>query len=208
MRNDHEAEQYDEAPLTPRCGYCGTPLVGMTIRAQYCTRRCKELAREKRKRDRERVDTYRAKYPEVARAWDEPGHDDDNDHEHQDQDDDGPGTFGHLLALHEAEQAIRASYEREMAPYRAQLRRNPGVRPPGLVALERERDQEISRMVREYERADEIGRARRNESQRLNEARERQAERSALRALSGQLPGHRSGHVAYRGRETHDLWNW
>jgi hypothetical protein len=84
MGIEHEANGQSGDGLTPRCGYCGTPLVGMHSQAQYCNRRCKELAREKRRRERERVDAYRAKYPEVARSlrtFDDAqgaGHDDDN----------------------------------------------------------------------------------------------------------------------------------
>lgn len=211
MENEYAPNEAHEDGLTPRCGYCGYPLIGMDSRAQYCTRSCKESAREKRKRERERVATYRAKYPDVARAWDEPGHDDDNDQEHQDQDDNGPDTFGHLLSLHEAEQDIRARYERHMKPYLAQQRRNPGVRLPGLVALERERDQEISRMVREYERADELSRATYSEPQRIVRAHERQTERAALQALGNDRYGTRPGRLRqpeFHGRATHDLWDW
>lgn len=206
MGNDHEASEAHEDGLTPRCGYCGTPLVGMDDRALYCSRRCKELAREKRKRDRERVDTYRATYPDVAetlRTFDDYAQDDEDP---QDQDDNATDTFGHLLAIHEAEQEIWARYERLMKPYVAAQRRNPGVRLPGLVALERERDQELAGLTNTGDVLTNTDRA--TEARRINEARERRAERAALQALGNALPGHRSGHVSYRGRETHDLWAW
>jgi hypothetical protein len=218
MVNDHEANEAHEDGLTPHCGYCGNPLIGQRPDALYCSRTCKQKASAKRRRTRERVDTYRASYPDASHAWDGPP-DDDNDHEHQDQDDDGQSTLLYLYGhsgdfldrrkVQEAIDAIDARYERLMAPFRAQLRRNAGVRLPGLVALERERDDEISRMVREYERADELNRARRDEPRRLNEAHERQTERAALQALGNQLPGRaRRTQAPNVGRATRDVWHW
>jgi hypothetical protein len=65
MGNEHEADDYDEAPLTPRCEYCGRPMLGQRKGAMYCGRRCKELAYAKRRRERERVTELRTKYPDA-----------------------------------------------------------------------------------------------------------------------------------------------
>ena len=216
MVNEHEANEAHEDALTPRCGYCGHPLVGKGNRAQYCNRRCKELAAKKRRAVRERVDTYRAKYPEAAHAWD--GLPDDDNDQGQDA---GPPEYdtdnrgwSDMWRLHEAEQDIWARYDALAAPYRAQMRRNPGVKLPGLVALERERDREIAAVLTDTtDGLTNTGNAgasqsRADEASRRNEARARHSERAALQALGKALPGHRSGHVSYRSRETHDLWAW
>ncbi len=220
--NEHDSNEAHEDGLTPRCGYCGSPMIGQRADSQYCTRTCKQKARAKRRRRDARVDSYRTAYPDAAEAWDGPP-DDDIDQEHQDQDgneadngwpdlwhrheaDNEPGTFGHLLRLHEAEQDIRAQYERRMEPYRAQLRRNHGVRPSGLVAIERERDRELAGLANTGDVLTNTSRA--TEPRRINEARERHSERTALQALGNALPGNRSGHVSYRGRDTHDVWAW
>lgn len=218
MGNDHEADEADEYGPTPRCDYCGTPMLGKRDRANYCTRRCKELARQKRRRGRARVEGIRQKYPHADMSLDElylrsqrpVSHDqgDEAGHVANDEADGGPGTFHDLWQLNEAIESVRASYERRMEPYRAQLRRNPGVRPPGLVELERQRDDEISRMVRAYEHADEVSRAKRYEPRRINEAHERQMERAALQALGNALPGHRYEAPHARGRATRDLRRW
>lgn len=112
--------------------------------------------------------------------------------------------------MHEAEQAIRARYAPRLQPYLVQLKRNPGVRPAGLVALERERDDEIAEMMRGHDQAADIDRARRSEPRRLNEAHERQEERAALQAFGNDLPGgsRRYQVQEYHGRPTHALWRW
>ena len=150
MGNDNEADEHDEGAPTPLCGYCRTPLVGMSDQATYCNRRCKERAREKRKRGRARVEILRAKYPSLedlyARAMqarpvvnddvsdddqdDEAGHLDDKDDGYHEADE-GPGAWSDAWRLHEAVERAQRRYERAMQPYRAQMHRNPGVRPAG-----------------------------------------------------------------------------
>lgn len=224
MGNNDEAGQYDEATLTPRCGYCRTPMLDQRRGATYCGRRCKELAREKRKRDRERVTNLRSKYPDADLSLEElyaratpprhVGNEDQGDEDSrldadEDQGDSGPGAWSDLWRLQEAEQAIRARYEALAAPYLVQIKRNPGVRPKGLVELERQRDDEVAEMIRAHDRASQLGRARINEAKRINEAHERQRERDALRALANDLPGRAHRYeVPNAGRATGDVWNW
>lgn len=225
MGNADEDQEHDEAPLTPRCGYCGTPMFGQRKGAIYCDRRCKELAREKRKRDQARVTELRQKYPVAdlslqelyARATpprpvvnEDQGDEDGAHYTDEDQADEGAGAWSDAWRLNEALEAIQARYEALAAPYRAQVKRNPGVRPIGLVRLERERDQRTARMIRAYEQAADIDRARRSAPKRINEARERQIERAALAALAQDLPGGSRRYRAqeYHGRSTDDIWHW
>jgi hypothetical protein len=136
-------------------------------------------------------------------------HDDEGGHVHKA--DHGPGAWSDIWRLHEAEQAIRARYERPIQPYLATLKRNPGVRPAGLVALERERDHEIAEMNRAHDHAAQVSRAHRNKAKRINEAHDRQREGDALRPLGNDLPGGPRRYEApqqYTGRATQDLWHW
>jgi hypothetical protein len=200
------------------CLRCGQPLKGYRADAKWCSDACrKRFTRREARLDRQRQ-KYLSGHPDVSLddvlltmdpdTWRRPGHDDDQDHGDQD-DDQGPGnSWSGMWRVHEAAEVVRASYERQMAPYRRTQARNPGVKLPGLVALERERDDEISRMVRAHDHADEAGRAKRYEPRRINEARERQRERVALQALGNALPGNRYQRPAYTGRATHDLWRW
>jgi hypothetical protein len=210
--NEHDANEGLEDGLTPRCGYCGSPMIGQRADSQYCTRTCKQKARAKRRRRDARVDRYRTAYPDAADTWDGPGHDyaqgdnaglpDDNEADNE------PDTFSHLLRLHEAEQDIRARYERLMKPYLAQQRRNPGVRLPEIVALERERDRELAGLANT---GDELDQASRREPQRINETRERQKNRAALQALGNDRYGSRPGRLRqpeFHGRSTTEIWRW
>ena len=144
---------------------------------------------------------------------DEAGHVADDGYPHEDQGDEadeGPGAWSDAWRLHEAIERAQRRYERRIQPNRAQMHRNPGVRPAGLVALERQRDDEINAMIREYNRRAELDRAHRNEPRRLNEAHERQTERAALQALASDLPGasRRYAPPAWAGRATGDVWRW
>lgn len=226
MGNADEADECDEAAPTPRCGYCGEPMLDQRKGAVYCDRRCKELAREKRKRDRARVDALREKYPVADLSLEElharatpPRHvnedQDDEDNQfypHEDQGDaaDGPGAWSDIWRLQEAIERVHWRYERRMQPYLVQMKRNPGVRPTDLVALERERDDEIAEMIRAHDHASQIGRARLHEARRINEAHERQRECAALAAMAQDLPGGSRRYEApyASGRATHDIWRW
>jgi hypothetical protein len=227
MGNDDE---YDELAPVRRCGYCKTPMLDQRKGAIYCDRRCKELAAKKRRTSRARVDALREKYPVAdlsleelyARAapprhvngdqGDEAGHLDDDGYPHEDQGDEaasGPGAWSDIWRLQEAIERANRRYERRMQPYLVQMKRNPGVRPVGLVALERQRDDEIARMVRAHDHASQLSRARLNEAKRINEAHERQRERDALRALAQDLPGgSRRYEAPHAGRATGDIWRW
>ncbi len=228
MRNDDEADEHDELAPVRRCGYCRTPMLAQREGAKFCGRRCKELSAAKRRRGRARVETLRARYPaadlSLAELYerataprpvankdqdDEAGHHGD-DGGHLDDDDDGPGAWSDAWRLHESIERVQRRYERRLQPYRAQLARNPGVRPHGLVHLEQQRDDEIDAMIREYNRRAELDRAHRNAPRRLNEAHERQAERAALHALAQDLPGssRRYAPPAWTGRATSDLFRW
>jgi hypothetical protein len=182
--------------------------------AVYCDRRCKELAREKRRRGRARVDALRAKYPDadISLADDDEHQGDEAGMHHADEGhaDEGPGTWSSAWRLHEAIERVQRRYDRRMQPYRAQLRRNPGVRPQGLVELERQRDDEIDAMIRDHNRVADADRAERSEPRRLNKARERQAQRAALQALAQELSGasRRYTPPTSAGRATGDIWRW
>jgi predicted nucleic acid-binding Zn ribbon protein len=203
----------DDTP-TPTCALCGDPFWLEQAGQKYCSSRHRETASKRRQRSRRDrgellvpwgtalTEVYaKASPPRPAIADDGyPDHD-------EDQGDDGPGAWSSAWRLHEAEQAIRARYERLMQPYLVQLRRNPGVRPPGLVALERQRDDEIAEMIRAHDHAAQVGRAQRNEAKRINEAHDRQRERDALRALAQDLPGGSRRYEVPR-RATHDIWRW
>jgi hypothetical protein len=63
MRNEPGEQDYSETPPVRRCGHCGEPMLSQRKRARYCGRRCKELAREARKRASERLTTLRRNHP-------------------------------------------------------------------------------------------------------------------------------------------------
>jgi hypothetical protein len=138
------------------------------------------------------------------------GHPDNEADGYRNEADEGPGAWSDAWRLHEAIEGVQRRYERRVQPYQAQLRRNPGVRPPGLVALEQQRDDEIDAMIREHNRRAELDRATRNAPRRINEAHERQTERAALQALAQDLPGasRRYTTPASAGRATGDIWRW
>lgn len=199
------------------CRACGESLDGYRPDAIYCSDACRKRYKRHEQRLQRYRDSYSSDHEDVSldelyaqidpSTWHNPRELVD---EYEDQDQE-PGDFSNIWELNEAVEAVHARYEREMAPYRAQLRRNPGVRPRGLVALERQRDQEIAEMWRNYERADELSRAASNESQRIVRAHERQTERAALQALGNDRYGIRSGRLRqpeFHGRSTHDLWDW
>lgn len=60
---DTEHHEYLETPLTPRCGWCGQPLLGQRAGAKYCDRAHKNSARRTRKARNEQVATLRDKHP-------------------------------------------------------------------------------------------------------------------------------------------------
>lgn len=201
MQDGHETE-YDG-----HCLECGVALDSRRKDAKWCC----DAHRKRHTRRESRKDTQRQKYLsghsgtslDDFYAIEDPGTWDNEDQDHE------PGnSWDDMWKLHEAIDAVERRYERRMQPYLVQQRRNPGVRLPGLVALERERDEEISALVRAHERADELGRAKRDEPRRLNEAHERQTERHALQALDAQLPGRARRLLDFPGRSTGDIWRW
>jgi hypothetical protein len=214
VRNDDEADEYDGLAPVRRCGYCQEPMLDQRKGAVYCDRRCKELAAKKRRTDRARVDALREKYPVADLSLEELyAHATPPRHVNEDQGDEadnGPGAWSDIWRLQEAMERVQRRYERRMQSYLVQLKRNPGVRPVGLVTLERQRDDEIARMVRAHDRASQLGRARLSEPRRINEAHERQRERDALRALAQDLPGGSRRYEApqHAGRATSDIWSW
>lgn len=206
---------------TPRCGRCGDPFWPEQAGQKYCSTRCRETARKRRQRsrtDREQLlvprgttltELYtRAAPPRPAVADD--GHSDEVQADERVYADDGPGTWSDAWRLNEAVEAIRARYDRLAQPYLQQLKRNPGVRPPALVRLEQQCDDEIRALIRAHEHAADTDRAYRNEAKRLNEAHERQMEQRALEALASDLPGgsRRYQPPEHHGRPTHTVWDW
>jgi len=210
---------------TPTCALCGDPFWPEQAGQRYCSPRHRETASKRRQRSRsnraqllvhqgtsltelyERTAPPRVVHEDQA---DDTGHPDDDEDGYSHEADDGPGTWSSAWRLHEAEQAIRARYERRMRPFLVQLHRNPGVRPAGLVRLERERDQELAEMIRAHARRAELDRATRNAPRRLNEAHERQNEQAALSALAQDLPGGSRRYTPPErpGRATNDIWRW
>jgi predicted nucleic acid-binding Zn ribbon protein len=205
---------------SPRCALCGDPFWPEQAGQRYCSSRHREAAKKRRQRSRSDweqllvpsgttlTELYtRATPPRHAVADD--GHPDDEDNEHG-YSDDGPGTWSDAWRLSEAVEAIRARYERLARPYLAQLRRNPGVRPAGLVELEQRCHDETAEMIRAHDHATQAGRARRHKPQRIMDAHERQAEQRAVQALASDLPGGSRRYEApqYTGRVTRDLWRW
>jgi hypothetical protein len=205
MQDGHETER------DGHCLECGVALDSRRKDAKWCC----DAHRKRYTRRESRKDAQRQKYlsghPDASLddfyAFGDPGTWDNEDQDHEDHE---PGnSWDDMWRVHEAIDAVERRYERRMKPYLSQQRRNPGVRLPGLVALERQRDQEIDAMIRAHELADELGRARRDEPRRLNEAHERQRERVALQALGNQLPGRaRRTQAPNIGRATRDVWRW
>jgi predicted nucleic acid-binding Zn ribbon protein len=210
----------DDDP-TPACALCGDPFWPEQAGQRYCSSRHRETARKRRQRsrsDREQLlvplgtsltELYtRATPPRPAVADDE--HPDEDQADERGYADEGPGTWSDTWRLHEAVEAIQARYERLAQPYLAQLRRNPGVRPPALVQLEQQCAGEATALIRAHQHAADTDRAHRNEARRLNEAHERQMEQRALQALASDLSGgsRRYQPPEHHGRPTHDLWNW
>lgn len=203
-------------------------MLGQRRGAVYCGRRCKELAREKRRRGLTRVTDLRAKYPDVARTLaelhdratppvprtDTSDVDDDvygvDDDPYPDEAGQGTSVRSAAWRLHEAEERIRARYQHLAQPYLTQLTRNPGVRPQGLVELERQRDAEIRALHREHDHQADLDQARRNEPRRITEAHTRQQAQAALAELAQDLPGlsNRYAHSEWMGRATGDIWRW
>jgi predicted nucleic acid-binding Zn ribbon protein len=216
--------EQDNAP-TPTCALCGDPFWPEQAGQRYCSSRHRETARKRRQRSRNGreqllvplgtplTDLYaRATPPRLVNGdqGDDAGHLDDDEHAYSHEADNGPGAWSDIWRLQEAIEAVHQRYERRVQPYLAQLKRNPGVRPSGLVGLERQRDDEIAAVLREHDQDAEVGRARRNEPKRINEAHERQRERAALQALAQDLPGGSRRYEApqHAGRATGDIWRW
>ncbi|HET9081117.1 MAG TPA: hypothetical protein VFO01_11475 [Trebonia sp.] len=119
-------------------------------------------------------------------------------------------AFAGQMALQEAIDAVNTEYDRRARPYRATMKRNPGVVLPELAALMRDRDARIADLTRAQQRAQALDQAARNAPQRAVQAHERQQEQAALTALARDLPGG-SRHCAppqWTGRPTGDIAIW
>ena len=114
------------------------------------------------------------------------------------------------MAYSEAVEAIQARYDRLLEPFRAALRRNPGVRPVAMGRLEQQRDAEIQKLVRTHERARALDNAVRQAPQRAVQAAERQQEQAALNAFGRDLMGGSRRYQApvWTGRPTDDIASW
>lgn len=192
------------------CKECGSSLEGYQSNAVFCGNTCTKRYARREKRKESRISSYLSDNPSMSKEdleelFDEPARPSWRELVEEEIE---PDAFHDILGLVEAVEQLRAHYEALVRPYRDQMRRNRGVKPRGLVELERERDQAIAKLERAYDHGDELARAKANEPQRVVRAHEHQNERAVLAALGNDLPGHRSGHVPYRGRETHDLWRW
>jgi uncharacterized Zn finger protein (UPF0148 family) len=230
VRNDDHTEDYPQEPPTRCCGHCGTPLFSKRRGARYCDRRCKELAREARKRASQRLTVLRRKHPLANASLNDlyeqsrwaPGHVDDDEsklenYEFDDHVDDGPGipwktddaTFNDRMALAAAIEAITAKYDLLLRPYRDQVRRNTGVKPVAMARLEAARDGAIRDLIRKHDRALDLEHAARDEPRMIARAAGRQLEQAALAALARDLPGRsRRYEVAQPGRDTRDIAAW
>jgi hypothetical protein len=170
MRNDQDAADYAEHPPVRRCGHCGTPLVSQRKRARYCDRRCKELAREARKRAGGRLTTLRQRHPltdatlvqlhERARPPREFAAGDDFEVPADVEPDefgytdglldDEPGTAWTVRQEMEREtEAVRARYAAEIKRWTAVYARNPGPAPK-LTEIMRKMNAEIREIERRH----------------------------------------------------------
>jgi hypothetical protein len=166
MRNGQGAVEYAETPPVRRCGHCGAPLVSQRKRARYCDRRCKELAREARKRAGDRLTTLREKHPladatlaelhERARPGlvqgdEEPAEVIPDEFGMTDGllDDETNASWTMRLKLEAETNTIRARYASEIARWTAIYRRNPGPAPK-LTEITRKMQAETREVERRY----------------------------------------------------------
>lgn len=199
------------------CRECGQSLESFRKGTIYCSSACRQRYTRHEKRKESDISSYLIENPEVSledlyrqvdpSTWHKPRELVD---EYEDQ---GPGHISNhwddMQRVQDAIHAVEMRYERRLEPYQEQLRRNPGVRPAGMVALERACDQEIDDLIAAYERADELGRAARSEPARLMQAHERKSEQAALQAFGNDRPGRRHTRTPeYHGRATRDLFRW
>jgi hypothetical protein len=205
--------EHTEAP-TPSCARCGEPFWPEQAGQKYCSIRCREAAKKRRQRYRrdrgELLVPGGTTLPDVHDGQDDEAGLTYADDDQADTGYDPDASFHARMQFTEAIDAIRARYDHRIQPYLAQLRRNPGVRPPELVRLEQECDQEIVLVARAHEHARALDYATRNEFRRMVLAADRQRERAALHALASDLPGRSRRYTAPspEGRATGDIWNW
>ena len=175
MRNGQGAVEYVETPPVRRCGHCGTPLISQRKRARYCDRRCKELAREARKRAGDRLAALREKHPladaSLAELHDRarPGlvqGDEDFVVPAEVQadefgmtdgllDDEPNASWAMRLELEAETNAIRARYAAEIDKWTAVYKRNPGP-APRLTEIQRQMHAEIAEVERRYYMAEAL----------------------------------------------------
>ncbi|MGH3275470.1 MAG: hypothetical protein ACRDNZ_14255 [Streptosporangiaceae bacterium] len=226
-----EDDDLVEQPDTARCEWCSAPLIGVRRGSAYCSRAHKNSARRARKRSREQVDTLRGRYPladaslseqyeraREARATrdviepdeiyvDEFGYTDGLLAEPAD--DPGDVAWSDAYKVQMAVQKIENHYRELARPYLDQLRRNPGVRPLGLVKLEADCADRIDTIMKSHQRAAALERAVRQAPVRQARAQERQNGIMAMAGFAADLPGgHRRYQRADAGRATEDVFGF
>lgn len=119
-------------------------------------------------------------------------------------------AFSEQMALTEAVRQIEDHYRELARPFIDQLRRNPGVRPPGLVRLEQECADKISALEKKHQRVQALEGAGRRAPQRVATAHERAVGQAAARAFAMDLGRGRSlrADPEPAGRDIHQVWSW
>ena len=228
MRNGQGAVEYAETPPVRRCGHCGTPLISQRKRARYCDRRCKELAREARKRAGDRLAALREKHPladatlaelhERARPGLVQGDEDfvvpaeviPDEFGMTDGllDDEPNAAWSMRLKLEAETTAIRARYAAEIQHWQSVYRRNPGPAPK-LTEITRKMQAEIREVERRYylQEARELAAADHASGRAQARAQERQRELVNMRDFGRDIRGARFEPVQV-SRPTSDIFQF
>jgi hypothetical protein len=145
--------------------------------------------------------------PESYSDWGEiPGDDDVG----APPDEPGDVAWSEVYKAEQAIETIRQKYRELARPYLQQVKRNPGVRPAQLVALEIECQKKTDAILKARDRAQALERAARLAPRRLASAHERQMESAAARAFAIDLGRGRflRDDRADVGRATEDIAIW
>jgi len=152
MRNEPDDQERTETPSARRCAHCGDMMISQREQARYCSRRCKELGRARRRRRGWRVTALRGNHPvgeTVLGEHNDPAGLDDEDGIHY-------GDAGYAPAWAEQDRRINAMlsedqghrHARSRKPLRRPWERFRGVEDPAAAKERSDRHRAEQRDVR------------------------------------------------------------